>query len=298
MAYTAMRWGEAVGFELSAFHGATINVMQQLNEFHGQWKRKPPKDGSYRYEDYDKGIIAVDLPPFLQTLLRDKAREMAGVKCGCDGAYTTQRPLCDGRSYLFLSPNRRHFRRSGYAGRFRPAADGLYQEQSRKEVVDPRRPVLVDATGTWPGRVLKPAWPPARPGEPFEPPFGRGRPRVTDGMALASWTPIKPGLTPHSWRHGHKTWLAELGLPEIYQAKRLGHSVSGLRGVYTHVTPETRATAVAALQARWEESLKARAEIDPHSASPLLDRLLQVVAARVLPECSQTAVGGRHLTLV
>jgi len=32
---------------------------------------------------------------------------------------------------------------------------------------------------------------------------------IPDGTPLACWLPIKPGLTVHGLRHGHKTWMAE-----------------------------------------------------------------------------------------
>lgn len=35
--------------------------------------------------------------------------------------------------------------------------------------------------------------------------------------------PIRPGLTFHGLRHSHKTWLIDDGMPEIAQARRLGH---------------------------------------------------------------------------
>ena len=31
-------------------------------------------------------------------------------------------------------------------------------------------------------------------------------------MALASWLPLCTGLTPHGLRHGHQTWLDDLGI--------------------------------------------------------------------------------------
>ena len=89
-----------------------------------------------------------------------------------------------------------------------------------------------------------------------------------------SGLPIRPGLTPHGLRHGHKTWMAEDGIPEILQALRLGHTVPGMRGVYTHVSGTMRAGLKDALQARWEASLRDRAAIAQHSPVPLLDGLL------------------------
>lgn len=145
------------------------------------------------------------------------------------------------------------------------------------------RPVLVDAAD-WPGRLLHP-WPPAEPGVPFAEPIGqgRGRKRPPEDAALASWLPIKTGLTPHGLRHGHKTWMAEDGIPEILQAERLGHEVPGMRGVYTHVSDGMRRELVEAcrgVQRRWEEALRERAGITPCSPASWLDDLLKSCGER------------------
>jgi hypothetical protein len=47
-----------------------------------------------------------------------------------------------------------------------------------------------------------------------------------------------------------------------------------MRGLYTHVSPRMRDDLIAALQARWEKSLRERASIDPRSPVLLLDNLL------------------------
>jgi hypothetical protein len=47
-----------------------------------------------------------------------------------------------------------------------------------------------------------------------------------------------------------------------------------MRGLYAHVSPRMRDDLIAALQARWEKSLRERASIDPHSPVLLLDNLL------------------------
>ena len=67
---------------------------------------------------------------------------------------------------------------------------------------------------------------------------------------------------------------SEDGIPEILAEQRLGHDVPGMRGLYTHVSPRMRDDLIAALQARWEKSLRERASIDPRSPVLLLDNLL------------------------
>jgi hypothetical protein len=93
-------------------------------------------------------------------------------------------------------------------------------------------------------------------------------------MALASWLPISTGLTPHSLRHGHQTWLDDLGIRYVLQSERMGHEVPGMRGVYSHVTPGMRAELKAGLQELWEQSLRERARLAPTSRVAVLDELL------------------------
>jgi integrase len=64
--------------------------------------------------------------------------------------------------------------------------------------------------------------------------------------------PILAGMHFHDLRHTHKTWLIEDGIPEVVQARRLGHRLGGVRGIYSHVTPAMRRHLVDALQTRWE----------------------------------------------
>jgi integrase len=55
----------------------------------------------------------------------------------------------------------------------------------------------------------------------------------------------------HDLRHSHKTWLIEDAIPEIAQARRLGHRLAGVRGIYSHVTPATEQAIADVLQHRW-----------------------------------------------
>src|SRR4051812_20841007 len=69
-----------------------------------------------------------------------------------------------------------------------------------------------------------------------------GRPAVIAGMHF------------HDLRHTHKTWLIEDDIPEVAQAKRLGHRIAGVRGTYSHVTPAMQHRIVTALQDRWRRT--------------------------------------------
>jgi len=62
--------------------------------------------------------------------------------------------------------------------------------------------------------------------------------------------------------------------------QRLGHQVPGMRGLYAHASTRMRDDLKAALQARWEDSLRTRAGLSPHSPVPLLDKLLAPFRAR------------------
>lgn len=73
-----------------------------------------------------------------------------------------------------------------------------------------------------------------------------------DGNPAKNLPPILPGMHFHDLRHSHKTWLIEDGIPEVAQAKRLGHRLPGIQGIYSHITPAIEQHLVNALQHRWE----------------------------------------------
>jgi integrase len=69
--------------------------------------------------------------------------------------------------------------------------------------------------------------------------------------------PIKSGLTFHGFRHGHKTWMIADGIPEVGQARRLGHRIPDkIEHVYSHVAPEVEARLIDALQRRWNDAIQ------------------------------------------
>jgi integrase len=298
IAYTGMRWGETIGLEGDLLLPSLINVEWQLREISGNFHRLPPKDDSYRSASWEP-YLPVDLPPFLAELLTAQVRERSRQRCACVGQHGGS-----GR-YVFLSPDGGHYRRSNYARRvFRPACDGRY---------DPSKLVIADAA-VWPGVPLTrwppaapghPFTPPAGKGiarlvssddTGHCPTCGRMVTLRVDGSTvahktgtghcpgsgkhpaadapLACWLPVRDGLTPHGLRHSHKTWMAEDGIPEILAEQRLGHEVPGMRGLYAHASQRMRDELTAALQNRWEESLRERAVIAPHSPVRLLDGLL------------------------
>jgi hypothetical protein len=136
---------------------------------------------------------------------------------------------------------------------------------------------------------------------PFTWPRGRGIRPIPEDTPVACWLPVKYGLNPHGMRHGHKTWMAEDGIPEILAEQRLGHEVPGMRGLYVHTSDRMREDLKAALQVRWEDSLRERAALHLHSPVPLLDDLLALFRAQepesVTPRDTQPdypAPGGRE----
>jgi hypothetical protein len=75
------------------------------------------------------------------------------------------------------------------------------------------------------------------------------------------------GLTFHGLRHSHKTWLIADKIPDIAQAKRLGHHLSDrLAEVYSHVAPEIEAELLKTLERRWYYAHQTRRPVDnrPH----------------------------------
>lgn len=77
---------------------------------------------------------------------------------------------------------------------------------------------------------------------------------ATNGDPTRGIPPVITGMHFHDLRHSHKTWLIEDGVPEVAQAKRLGHRLPGVRGIYSHVTAVVEQRLVDGLQARWEQT--------------------------------------------
>ncbi|MDQ2876011.1 MAG: hypothetical protein M3Y33_14995 [Actinomycetota bacterium] len=114
IAYTGLRWGEAIGLERDLAHPDQIHVEWQLRELRGKFHRIPPKDDSYRSPRWEPGL-PVDLPPFLAALIDRHLREHPHRACPCAGEHGGT------GEYVFLGPDGGHYRRSNYARRvFRP----------------------------------------------------------------------------------------------------------------------------------------------------------------------------------
>jgi hypothetical protein len=82
------------------------------------------------------------------------------------------------------------------------------------------------------------------------------RPAVDGNLDIAEATirtvPVRPGLTFHGLRHSHKTWLIADNIPEIAQARRLGHHLDNrIVETYSHVAPELEQRLLTQLDHRW-----------------------------------------------
>jgi hypothetical protein len=95
--------------------------------------------------------------------------------------------------------------------------------------------------------------------------------------------------------------MDEDGIPDVLKAERMGHEMPGMHGVYGHVSPAMRADLAAALQERWEHSLRERARLSRCSAVPVLDRLLAgqeaiptKIGSHLAPKIGQRRVRAPH----
>jgi hypothetical protein len=96
--------------------------------------------------------------------------------------------------------------------------------------------------------------------------------------------------------------MDEDGIPEVLKTERMGHEMPGMHGVYGHVSPAMRADLKAALQERWEDSLRERARLSPRSIVPMLDGLLAAyrpvqakIRSQLAPKIGRQGSGRQHL---
>jgi integrase len=69
-------------------------------------------------------------------------------------------------------------------------------------------------------------------------------------------SPVKTGLTFHGLRHSHKTWMIADGVPEIAQARRLGHILDDkIQQTYSHVAVEVDTRLLEGLADRWSKAV-------------------------------------------
>lgn len=328
--FTGFRWGEAIGLETQFLRKKQkpnevgfdqIDLEWQLKEVAGKFYTAPPKDESKR---------PVDKPPFLAELLDMQVGRRATGRCRCPDRGCGGRDylfLTSGGGHLTRSYFGQHIWHPAVDG-VHPEEFGKAPVPPLPVLVDgttgrPLRPA-------WPYAMAGVGFrPPAGHGVPR---FGAvdatvvgcpslacaaregelcvsrtGRPTTQHrarvalaeelglgSRSLATLLPFKPGLTPHSLRHSHQTWMRESRRvdPKL-MAERMGHAGArnSMQEHYTHVSPGMRRDLVEFLQELWERTLDERIALDglagrpPGSRVVLLDELLQ---ARV------REVGVRH----
>jgi integrase len=113
---------------------------------------------------------------------------------------------------------------------------------------------------------------------------------VTDGNRR-DIPPVIAGMHFHDLRHTHKAWLIEDEVPEAAQAKRLGHRLPGVRGIYSHVTPLPRrrpTTTLGAAQLPHQQPVTTPAtrKSSPGGAGQSCYRSPHPQGAPLLPNCS------------
>jgi integrase len=303
-AYTAARWSELLGLPPECIRTDELDIHWKLYELNGRFYRGRPKDGSMR---------TVDLPPFLSSLLREHLQASPAGRCRCQN--TEEPWCRGRDYVFLSPKGAHYRRSTFGERVFHPAAHGWYRERGGKQprpatpvLVDAAQSWPGCPLPPWPPAVPgEPYIPPTGRGvarlvagndgrgrcahclrtqllrsdgtlidhalSGARCPGG-GRPPAPDAQ-LASWLPVRPGLTPHGLRHSHEPWMDDAGIPYVLQSERMGHEVPGMRGTYAHPTPEMRSALVAALERCWEGALKARRDISERSPVPVLDALLQ-----------------------
>ena len=112
------------------------------------------------------------------------------------------------------------------------------------------------------------------------------RPAV-DGNPKTGTAPILKGMHFHDTRHTHKTWLIEDDIPEIAQARRLGHHIPGVRGIYSPTHRHQPGTPLARhhpTQTRHRTATPSRLNALPH-------RLVRLETTMPRPRTRQPARG-------
>jgi integrase len=81
------------------------------------------------------------------------------------------------------------------------------------------------------------------------------------------------GMVPHGLRHSHKVWLDEDGHPRVAVEERMGHTLQGVEGTYSHTTLPMELKIAETLQSRWERSLRPVLDRREYGPVPLIDAL-------------------------
>ena len=96
--------------------------------------------------------------------------------------------------------------------------------------------------------------------------------------AVACWAPLAPDMTPHAFRHSHKTLMEELGTPKPLMNDRMGHKDHSVSGRYSHPTDGMREQLMEGLFRSWEMALAQRRDMGVSSPVRLVEDLLETSA--------------------
>ena len=90
-------------------------------------------------------------------------------------------------------------------------------------------------------------------------PIVEGRPPLPTVRGRRAQPGLRPvlgvsGMDPHGLRHGHKVALDEAGHPRVAVEERMGHTLQGVEGTYSHTTLAMELGIAKTLQDLWETS--------------------------------------------
>ncbi|MDR7273612.1 LacI family DNA-binding transcriptional regulator [Catenuloplanes atrovinosus] len=297
LGFTGLRWGESVGLEPEYVTREGIDVQWQLYELDdGSFTRVRPKNESTRL---------VYAPEWLLLLLREHLADTAPRACSCHGrryVFSGHRPtnnaarqtgptlaevarlagvsvgtvsgVLNGRTSVAEQTRDRVKRVIDELGYVRGAVTGELAPHSRRNgfATWVFRPA---ASGRYPAKAPRPARPVPLLAEPW--PGAPVHGRNAAERAELCWLPIAEDLTPHGLRHTYKTLMDELGIPPVLKDHQMGHLDGSVQALYSHVTEGMIARLLDGLTDLWNQALRERRRIHPHSPVRALDRLLAEV---------------------
>lgn len=109
-------------------------------------------------------------------------------------------------------------------------------------------------------------WRPMVAGRPYRPVVrgAKARPGIRPVLGVED-------MVPHGLRHSHKVWLDEDGHPRVAVEERMGHTLQGVEGTYSHTTLAMELKIAETLQSRWESSLRPVVDRREYGPIPLLE---------------------------
>lgn len=302
-AWTGMRWAEVLALTPTAVKDpGIIHVHWKIYESEGPFYWGRPKDGSIR---------DVHIPMWLWEMVAAVAAEAR--KCACSGSsapWCQGRVVLflGERQHHRRSDFARMYFRPAADGMY-PEEGGKSARPARPVLIDAAAPWPGEPLVAWPAAVpgepygARRAVRSYRMGAPkpvnsrspraalvayaiecgADPAAVRGmtRPALFDAYvrspvdAVASWLPVRAGLTPHGLRHGHQTWLDEGRCVRTAIIDRMGHEDLSMPGRYSHPTEAMIAEILGLLDRLWDAAIRERFALAPSSSVEVLDSALK-----------------------